>query len=181
MEQVREIANETERAVRELLALSELQAGQVLVVGCSTSEVCGARIGSAGSPAAATALLDALLAVTKPAGIHLAIQCCEHLNRALVVERAAAERYGWDEVSVRPMPQAGGALAAQAMEQYTDPVVVEEIRAHAGLDIGQTMIGMHLRRVAVPLRLQQTKIGQAPVAAAKTRAKLIGGPRAVYP
>jgi len=110
----------------------------------------------------------------------LAIQCCEHLNRALVVERSTMESYGLEEVSVVPVPRAGGALAAYAMRHFADPVVVESIQAHAGLDIGATLIGMHLRRVAVPVRLKQQKIGQAIVIAARTRPKLIGGPRACY-
>ncbi|WP_346355210.1 TIGR01440 family protein [Azotosporobacter soli] len=181
MEFRQEIADETSRAIDELLRLSEIKPGQIVVIGCSTSEVCGERIGSAGSSEVAAALLDALLAAGKTAGVYLAIQCCEHLNRALVVEKAAAERYGLDEVCVLPVRQAGGALAACAMQRYEAPVVVEAIEAHAGLDIGQTLIGMHLKRVAVPLRLEQKSIGQAALTAAKTRAKLIGGPRAVYP
>lgn len=174
------IEEQTRRAVGELLNVAGLKAGQILVVGCSTSEVKGARIGSAGSDEVARILLTALQQVAEDKGICLAIQCCEHLNRALVVERSTAELYGLEEVSVVPVPKAGGALAAQAMQDFAEAAVVEAIAAHAGLDIGSTLIGMHLKRVAVPVRLEQKVIGQATVVAARTRPKLIGGSRAVY-
>ncbi|MEW8976952.1 MAG: TIGR01440 family protein [Symbiobacterium sp.] len=171
---------QTRAAVDELLSAAGLSPGQVLVVGCSTSEILGKRIGTAGSEAVAEAVLEPLWEACSGAGVYLACQCCEHLNRALVVPAAAAERYGWERVWVVPVPQAGGAFAARAMRRLPDAVVVEEIAAHAGLDIGLTMIGMHLRRVAVPVRLQTAMIGQARVIAARTRPKLIGGARAVY-
>ena len=114
-------------------------------------------------------------------GIYLAAQCCEHLNRALVVERAAAEKYMLDEVCVRPMPKAGGSFATAVYDRMSDPVMVEHVKAHAGIDIGCTLIGMHLKDVAVPLRLSVKKIGDALVTAAYTRPKLIGGVRAHYP
>lgn len=174
------IRTQTERAVRELITAAGLAPGQILVVGCSTSEVQGAKIGSAGSDAVAREILAGLMTVAGEFQVRLAIQCCEHLNRALVVERQTMEQYGLEQVTVVPVPKAGGALAARAMRQFADPVVVETIQAHAGLDIGATLIGMHLRRVAVPVRLQQRVIGQAPVTAARTRPKLIGGARAVY-
>lgn len=174
------IARQTAAAVTELLTIAALRPGEILVVGCSTSEVRGARIGSDGSEAVAAAILTELYKACVATGIHLAVQCCEHLNRALVIERSVMEQYGFDMVSVVPMPKAGGATAAQAMRIFTDPVVVEIIEAHAGLDIGATLIGMHLKRVAIPVRLTQKRIGQAPVIAARTRPKLIGGARAVY-
>lgn len=179
-EDLAEIGRQTAAAAEELLAQARLKPGQVLVVGCSTSEVRGAKIGSAGSEDVAAAILAALHKSCADRGVYLAVQCCEHLNRALVVERPAAERYGWEEVSVAPVPKAGGALAARAMRVFAEPVVVETVLAHAGLDIGSTLIGMHLRRVAVPVRLGQKSVGQAPVTAARTRPKLIGGTRAVY-
>jgi len=111
----------------------------------------------------------------------LAIQCCEHLNRALVTTRDAAEKYGWQEVTVRPVQHAGGAMATAAYENFVEPIIVEAISAHAGLDIGQTLIGMHLKRVAVPVRLSESKIGEAVLTAAWTRPPLIGGERAKYP
>ena len=177
---LRKIAAETASVAEEILAVAELKLGQVLVVGCSTSEVRGAKIGSAGSEEVAAAILEALMAECGQRGIWLAIQCCEHLNRALVVCRQAMEAYNLEEVSVVPVAHAGGSLAACAMDKFNDPVVVEALEAHAGIDIGSTLIGMHLKRVAVPVRISQKTIGQACVVAAKTRPKLIGGNRAVY-
>lgn len=174
------ISREAAAAITELLAVAKLEPGEILVVGCSTSEVQGAKIGSAGSEDVACALLTAIRTCCDSQGINLAIQCCEHLNRALVVERSLIGRYGLEEVSVVPVRTAGGALAAQAMRDFADPVVVETIQAHAGLDIGSTLIGMHLKRVAVPVRLQQKFIGQAALTAAHSRPKLIGGVRACY-
>ena len=174
------IKNQTTLMVSELLQIAELSPGQILVVGCSTSEVLGARIGSGGSSAVAKAILDSVRQICTEKGIYLAVQCCEHLNRALVIERQAATVYNLDQVMVVPMPKAGGALGAQAMTDFEHPVVVESIKAHAGLDIGCTLIGMHLKAVAVPVRLTGKNIGQALVIAASTRPKLIGGARAVY-
>ncbi len=175
-----EIKRQTAAAADELLSLAGLKPGQILVVGCSTSEVRGARIGSSGSEEVAAGILAALRGSCRAKDVYLAVQCCEHLNRALVVEQPVAERYGLEEVSVVPVPKAGGALAARAMREFTAPVVVETIEAHAGLDIGSTLIGMHIKRVAVPVRLEQKIIGQATVTAARSRPKLIGGVRAVY-
>lgn len=177
---IAELKRQTAAAVDELLTVAALEPGRILVVGCSTSEVQGARIGSSGSEQVAGAILAALMERCRARSVYLAVQCCEHLNRALVVERPAAKSYGLEEVSVVPVPKAGGALAAQAMRDFTAPVVVESIQAHAALDIGATLIGMHVKRVAVPVRLKQKLIGQAPVTAARTRPRLIGGARAVY-
>ena len=174
------LKNQTTHIVTEVLEMAGLSPGQILVVGCSTSEILGATIGSAGSTSVAEVVLESLRQVCKQHGVHLAVQCCEHLNRALVIEEEVARSYQLDQVMVVPVPKAGGALGAQAMSDFHQPVVVENIRAHAGLDIGGTLIGMHLNVVAVPLRLAQKKIGQAFVTAARTRPKLIGGPRAVY-
>jgi uncharacterized protein (TIGR01440 family) len=175
-----EIKRQTAAAADELLTVVGLGPGQILVVGCSTSEVRGAKIGSSGSAEVAEVILAALMESCRAKDVYLAVQCCEHLNRALVVERPAAERYGFEEVSVVPVPNAGGALAAQAMRGFTAPVVVETIEAHAGIDIGATLIGMHIKKVAVPVRLEQKYIGKAAVTAARHRPKLIGGARAVY-
>jgi uncharacterized protein (TIGR01440 family) len=175
-----EVRQQVTEATTALLAAAGLQRGQVLVVGCSTSEVAGARIGTAGSEAVAESILEPLWHVTQAHGLYLACQCCEHLNRALVVQAEAAARYSWGEVTVVPVPKAGGAFAARAMRHMPGAVVVEEIRAHAGLDIGSTLIGMHLRRVAVPVRLGIDMVGHARLTAARTRPKLIGGDRAVY-
>lgn len=167
-------------AARELLQRAQLEQGSILVVGCSTSEVQGQRIGSAGSGEVAEAILCPLLKVADENKIFLAIQCCEHLNRALVVERAALRRYQLEQVAVYPIAHAGGSLAALAMDLFQDPVVVEEVRAHAGLDIGHTLIGMHLKAVAIPTRLSVNRVGEACLVAARTRPRLIGGMRAAY-
>lgn len=175
-----EVRDQVRAAADELLAEAALKPGQILVVGCSTSEVTGRRIGTAGSRQVAEAILEPLYERTEASGIYLACQCCEHLNRALVLPEACAERYGLEQVSVIPAPTAGGAFASRALDYLPGGVVVEEVAAHAGLDIGSTLIGMHLKRVAVPIRLAIKYIGKAYVTAARTRPKLIGGERAVY-
>ncbi|WP_110954225.1 TIGR01440 family protein [Anaerosinus massiliensis] len=171
---------ESRAALLELIEVSGVKPGQIVVIGCSTSEIIGSKIGTAGSEEVATALLEAVQGIANSTGIFFAIQCCEHLNRALVVERKVMEAYRLEQVAVFPAPHAGGSLAAQAMKSYQEPVVVETICAHAGLDIGATLIGMHLKHVAVPVRLQTKKIGQAVIIAARTRPKFIGGSRAIY-
>ncbi|HEY3315906.1 MAG TPA: TIGR01440 family protein [Bacillota bacterium] len=175
-----DIAAQARRAAEELLEAAHLKPGQILIVGGSTSEVAGQKIGSAGNREVAEAILQPIIELAKAARVRLAVQGCEHINRAVVVQRETAEAYGLEEVSVYPVAKAGGAMAATAMDLFTDPVVVEEIKAHAGLDIGDTFIGMHLRRVAVPVRLSLKEIGSAHLTAARTRPKLIGGERAVY-
>lgn len=164
----------------EFLAKTDFKTGQIIVIGCSTSEVRGSRIGKDGNSAIAEALYTAVAPLAAEKGLYLAFQCCEHLNRALVVERDVAEKYDLDEVSVVPYPHAGGSMASWAYRAFSDPVVAETIQAHGGIDIGETLIGMHLKRVAVPLRLENRQIGQARVNAAFTRPKLIGGMRAKY-
>jgi uncharacterized protein (TIGR01440 family) len=158
----------------------ELKPSSLVVVGCSTSEVIGRRIGTAGSAEVAEMIFRLLTKFQAQIGFQLAFQCCEHLNRALVVERSTAEERRLDEVSVLPVQNAGGAMATYAYEHMGDPVMVETLQADAGIDIGETMIGMHLKRVAVPVRTEQRSVGNARVTLAKTRPKLIGGPRAVY-
>lgn len=172
------IREEARAAAEELCRLAGLKKGQTVVVGCSTSEVCGERIGTASVPEVAEALYDGLKSVFEPQGIYIAAQCCEHLNRAIVVEAAALP--GAEGVNVVPQPKAGGSFATAAYKAAENPKVVEEIRADAGLDIGLTLIGMHLKRVAVPLRLENNRIGEAIVTAARVRPKFIGGSRAHY-
>jgi len=174
------LRSQTIDAVAELFSTTSLKTGMILVVGCSTSEVRGRSIGSAGSQEVAASLADALLEICRGCGVALAVQCCEHLNRALVVERAVAERCGLPEVSVVPVLHAGGALATEAYRRFEDPVMIEAIQAHLGLDIGNTLIGMHIRPVAIPVRLIHNRIGRAFVIGARTRPKLIGGARACY-
>ncbi len=175
-----EITAAARQAVTELCDTADLKAGQILVVGCSSSEMIGERIGKASSMEAAEALYHAIAPTLAERGIYLAVQCCEHLNRAIVMERACAERYGYDPVWVMPQPKAGGSFATTAWANMKDPVAVEAVAAHAGMDVGNTLIGMHLRRVAVPVRLTVDRIGQAPLVCARTRPAYIGGPRACY-
>lgn len=177
---LKELQCQVQQALDGLLEVARLKPGQILVVGCSTSEVQGKRIGSGSNTEIATAILEVLMRAAREKGFFLAIQCCEHLNRALVVEEECAEKYNLEPVTVYPVPKAGGATAAMAMEMFEHPVVVESIRAHAGMDIGDTFIGMHLRPVAVPVRLPIKSIGYAHLTMARTRPKLIGGQRAVY-
>ena len=175
-----DIKKSTAAAITELLELAELKPGALVVIGCSSSEIMGESLGAASAPEAALAVYDAVAPVVAEHGLYLAAQCCEHLNRALVIERTLQERFLYEEVCVVPAPKAGGSFATAAYEKMKDPVVVENIKASAGLDIGGTLIGMHLKAVAVPLRLKTKNIGEAAVSAAKTRPKLIGGERARY-
>lgn len=174
------IGEEAYRAAKELLDAARPKEDQILLVGCSTSEVGGAAIGTFSSPELAEVVFGGIYQATQEAGIYLAAQCCEHLNRAVILEREAAERYGYEEVNVVPQPKAGGSFATAAYKAFEHPVAVEHIRAHLGLDIGDTLIGMHLRDVAVPVRIRTKQIGDAHVVCARTRPKFIGGERAVY-
>ena len=175
-----EIREQAGRAIRELLETAKLRPGDLLVVGCSSSEIVGERIGKGSSMEAAEAVWEGIVPMLSEQGILLAAQCCEHLNRALIVERSTAEKYGCEPVNVRPWAHAGGSFATTVWEHMQDPVAVEHIRAHAGMDIGDTLIGMHLRDVAVPVRLEVKRIGQANLVCARTRPKFIGGERARY-
>lgn len=175
-----EIFIQAQTALRELLEQAKLKEGNLLVIGCSSSEIAGKRIGKGSSMEAAQAVFSAVYPILQEKKIHLAVQCCEHLNRALIVERAVAEKRGYEIVNVMPQPRAGGSFAVTAWNAFSDPVAVEQIAAEAGLDIGGTLIGMHLKRVAVPVRLSLDHIGQAVLLCARTRPKYIGGPRAVY-
>lgn len=176
-----QIKSQAAKAVDQLLDAANVKAGQILVVGCSSSEIAGGSIGHASAPEAANAVYEVIAQACKARGIYLAAQCCEHLNRALIVERECAERYDLCEVCVIPQPKAGGSFATAAWAGMQDPCAVETIKAHAGMDIGGTLIGMHLRQVAVPVRIAQNTIGQANVLCARTRPKFVGGSRAVYP
>ena len=175
-----EISQQAGTVILELVEQAGLRPGQLLVIGCSSSEMVGSHIGQGSSMQAAHAAFAAIWPVLESRGIHLAVQCCEHLNRALILERAVAEARGYEIVNVLPQPHAGGSFAVTAYKTFTDPVAVETITADAGLDIGGTLIGMHLRRVAVPLRLSLDHIGKAHILCARTRPKYIGGPRAAY-
>lgn len=165
---------------KELIATAGIKEEQILVVGCSSSEIVGKKIGSFSSLEVAEALYSGIDKATKEANIFIAAQCCEHLNRVLILEEAAVKKYFYEEVNVVPQPKAGGSFATAAYKCMKNPVAVEHIKAHAGMDIGDTLIGMHLKDVAVPVRLSSDKIGEAHLVCARTRAKFIGGIRAVY-
>lgn len=172
------ITAQARQAAAELLEVAKLEEGDLFVVGCSSSEIAGGQIGHASSLEAAQAVFAGIYPLLRERGIWLAAQCCEHLNRALIVEREAVP--GAEIVNVVPQPKAGSSFATAAYQAFRHPAALEEIRADAGLDIGGTLIGMHLKKVAVPVRLAQNHIGQAMVLAARTRPKFIGGDRAVY-
>ncbi|MCI8668590.1 MAG: TIGR01440 family protein [Lachnospiraceae bacterium] len=174
------IKEEIKKITEELLQAALLEEGDILAVGCSTSEVANHQIGSFSSEDIGTAIFDELYHITKEHHIFLAVQCCEHLNRALIVEKACAKAYGLEIVNVMPQLKAGGSLATAAYAGLEHAVAVETVQAHAGIDIGDTLIGMHLKAVAVPVRTKQNRIGNAHVVCARTRAKYIGGERAVY-
>lgn len=167
-------------AIEELIDASGIKSDDLLVIGCSTSEIVGNTIGKGSAPEVAVDLVNAIMPILNKNGILLAAQCCEHLNRALIVEKETAKKLGLEEVCVRPVEKAGGSFATAVYNTMKEPVAVEQVKADAGLDIGNTLIGMHLKRVAVPLRLKTKQIGKAFVTAAKTRAKYIGGERAQY-
>ncbi len=172
--------SEAKTAARDIIREAGLKRNQILVVGCSTSEITGNKIGTQSVPEVATDVCKAIKDELDKEGIFLAAQCCEHLNRAIIIEREVAESRGWDVVNVVPQPKAGGSFATAAYKLFSDPVAVEAVKADAGLDIGQTLIGMHMKAVAVPVRLSVTKIGDAILTAARVRPKFIGGCRAVY-
>ena len=178
--EIAQLKDELQTILRDFSSQVPMKKGQVFVVGCSTSEVMGERIGTAGTIEVAEMIYDELKGWADSTGVSLAFQCCEHLNRALVLEREVAEKRGLDEVTVVPVRKAGGAMATKAYHSFDDPVMVEHIKADAGIDIGDTFIGMHLKHVAVPIRVSQKSLGEAHVTLAKTRPKLIGGTRAAY-
>ena len=173
-----DIAKECITATEDLIEKAHLKKGDIVVVGCSTSEVLGSKIGTNSSPDTAKILFESIYNVLNEKGIYLAAQCCEHLNRAIIIEKEAVPFAEY--VNVVPVPKAGGSFATQAYAHFNTPVAVEEIKADAGIDIGSTLIGMHLKKVAVPVRLEVKTIGEAPVTAARTRPKFIGGSRANY-
>ena len=176
------IREQAAKAAEQVCDAAKLRAGDLFVVGCSSSEIQGEKIGSHSSVEVAEAVFEGIYGVLSARNIYLAAQCCEHLNRALVVERAACERFMLDEVNVIPQPKAGGSFATTAYKRFADPVAVESLKqsAYAGMDIGGTLIGMHIKPVVVPLRIEVKHIGQAVLLCARRRAKFVGGSRAVY-
>ena len=174
------ITRQAETAIQELLKAAHLESGDILVVGCSTSEVAGSKIGTASNTELAAALYNGIAPILEKEGIALAAQCCEHLNRAIIIEKEVAKRKQLPIVNVIPQPKAGGSFATEVWSHMAHPVAVEKISAQAGLDIGLTLIGMHLEPVAVPVRLSISHIGEAILCAARTRPRFIGGERAHY-
>jgi len=175
-----EIKKATRALVDEMLEKTSLKEGDIFIVGCSSSEILGSNIGKGSSYEAAKIVFGEIYPILKKKGIFLAAQCCEHLNRAIIIEEECAEKYGYEIVNVKPQPKAGGSFATATYANLKSPVAVEHISAKAGIDIGGTLIGMHLRHVAVPVRASISKIGEANVLCARTRPKFIGGSRAVY-
>ncbi len=175
-----DIKQQAYNAFKELVETAKLKSGNIIVLGCSTSEVAGSQIGTHSTLEIAKAIYNGMYNFIKEQGIYLAVQCCEHLNRALIIENELAQKLSLNVCNVVPQPKAGGSSATAAYSLFEAPVAVEHIKADAGIDIGGTLIGMHLKETAVPLRLKNNKIGQAYVAAARTRPKFIGGQRAVY-
>ncbi len=173
-------AEEAKKAAGELLEMANVKKGDIFVVGCSSSEICGDKIGTNSNEDVAKAVFQAIYETVKEKGLFLAAQCCEHLNRALIIEAAAAEKYNLPEVNVIPQKKAGGSFATAAYNAFESPVAVENISAVCGMDIGDTLIGMHLKAVAVPVRVSVKKIGEANLVCAKSRPKFIGGIRAIY-
>jgi len=180
---VEKIRRQAAACMETLLEAANLTPGSLIVIGCSTSEVIGKKIGSESSPQAAEAIFQGIYPLAESHQLRLAAQCCEHLNRALVVEKETAEKFGFEPVTVIPVNQAGGSWATYVYSQFKHPVVVENLNGHlayAGIDIGETCIGMHLRPVAVMVRMPEPYIGEARVTMVRTRPKLIGGERAKY-
>ncbi|MDO4286796.1 MAG: TIGR01440 family protein [Eubacteriales bacterium] len=175
-----QIEQQSAIAVAEVLEQAKLKMGDVFIIGCSTSEVGGEKIGSASSMDIAGAIFRGVQPVLRARGVFLAAQCCEHLNRAIILEREAATLYHYEPVNVLPQPKAGGSFATTCWQNFMEPVAVEHIRANAGMDIGGTLIGMHLKEVVVPVRISQKTIGEANLICARTRLKFIGGVRTQY-
>ena len=182
MEIIEQIEKDAAEVIAEVAEKAKLKEGQLFIIGCSSSETIGEHMGTASSKDAAEAIYRALSKELSARGVNMAVQCCEHLNRAVVIERAVAAKYGFEEVNVIPQPHAGGAFAVEAFRKFNDPIVVESIeaKADAGIDSGGVMICMHIHPVVVPLRLEHKNIGKAIIVGARRRPKYVGGVRAVY-
>lgn len=174
------IITDVEKSIRELIEKAKPETGSIFILGGSTSEIQGEKIGSATDIDLGNKIIKKIISILEEFGLKLAVQGCEHINRSLIIERSCQKEYGFPEVNVIPHRSAGGAFATAAYKEFFDPVTVEEIEADLGMDIGDALIGMHLKKVAVPVRLSLTEIGQAHLTAAKTRLKLVGGSRSKY-
>lgn len=164
----------------DVLVKAQLEAGDIFVLGCSTSEVLGHMIGKYSSLEIGELIVSTVLQKLKPLGVHLAVQGCEHLNRSLVIEKSVAKMNGLEEVWVLPTLEAGGAASVAVMSLFEQPIEVANVQAKAGLDIGDTFIGMHIKSVQVPIRPSRKSLGEAHVTAVTSRPKYVGGPRASY-
>ncbi|MFW5718726.1 MAG: TIGR01440 family protein [Halanaerobium sp.] len=178
--QTDKIVADVEKAIRELIDIAEPEAGSIFILGGSTSEIQGKKIGSATDLELGDRIIKKIISILKEFDLHLAVQGCEHINRSLVIEKETQNKYSFNEVNVIPHRQAGGAFAAAAFKEFLQPVTVENMEADLGIDIGDALIGMHLKNVAVPVRLSISEIGEAHLTAARTRLKLVGGIRAEY-
>lgn len=177
---IERIVADVEKSIRELITTAEPKANSIFILGGSSSEIQGKEIGSATDVDLGEKIIKKVIATLKEYNLYLAVQACEHTNRALVIERECQKKYLFSEVNVIPHRSAGGAFAAAAFKEFSHPVTVEKMEADLGLDIGDALIGMHLKNVVVPVRLSLKKIGKAHLTAARTRLKLVGGERAKY-
>lgn len=177
---MKDIFTDSYNAAKELIERSKIKSGQILLVGCSSSEIDGSCLGTASNADNGKIVCEAILKACREHGLYLAGQCCEHLNRAIIIEEAAMEKYKLTQVNCVPQLKAGGSFATALYQSLESPVAVADIRAHAGLDIGGVLIGMHLKEIAVPMRLSTKTIGNALVIAARTRPPFTGGSRAQY-
>lgn len=180
MSDIQIIRDQAAKAISQLIEISKPETGSIVVVGCSSSEVIGEKIGTNSSVETAQAIFDAIYPIVREKGLFLGAQCCEHLNRAIIIEKEAAERFDLEQVNVVPSPKAGGSFATAAYNGFDKPCAVESVSASCGMDIGGTLIGMHIKKVAVPVRLDTKMIGEANVICARSRLKFIGGSRANY-
>jgi uncharacterized protein (TIGR01440 family) len=178
--QTDKILADVEKAIRELIEIVEPDSGEIFILGGSTSEIQGKEIGSATDLKLGKKIIEVIMEIMAEYELYLAVQGCEHINRSLVIEKKCQLLNHFSEVNVIPQRHAGGAFATEAFELFDEPVTVENMEADLGIDIGDALIGMHLKNVAVPVRLTIKEIGEAHLTAARTRLKLVGGVRAKY-
>ena len=174
------IARQAHDAMEELLERAKLPKGALVVVGCASSEIMGSNIGKGSTPDAAEAVYSTVAPLLSERGLYLAAQCCEHLNRCVVMEKETLRDYGCTQVKAIPQPKAGGSVPAAAWKMLREPALALAVQADAAIDVGDTLVGMHIRPVAVPLRGAYRRLGEANLVQAYSRLPYIGGARAVY-
>ena len=177
---LKQIEKDAKRVTLELLQAAKLDPKDAVVIGGSTSEIVGEHLGSNTNLEVAKAVVKTIVNVLKEKDIYPVIQSCEHINRALVVEREYAKLHNLEPVNVIPVETAGGGFSTAAMEILDDPVVVERVGVDAGIDIGDVFIGMHIKNVGVVVRSDIKQIGKAHLSMIRTRLKLIGGDRSKH-